>query len=67
MEKGSFEYGKDDFLTRLQEIRDRTFKPHTIRSAWEKYGILPYNPAIIVDALQDILSSALDPNALNNH
>ncbi|KAG6095387.1 hypothetical protein E4U14_008253 [Claviceps sp. LM454 group G7] len=42
----------------LQEVRNRTFiKKRTIRSAWEKSGLIPCNPSRILDELQDALSS----------
>ncbi|KAJ6438592.1 3-hydroxybutyryl-CoA dehydrogenase [Purpureocillium lavendulum] len=54
---GATDFSKTDFLYHLQEIRTRTFKKHTILSAWEKCGLFPYNPAVVLDQLQDALSS----------
>ncbi|KAG5993508.1 hypothetical protein E4U52_001915 [Claviceps spartinae] len=46
------------FMFHLQEVRNRTFiKKRTIRSAWEKSGLIPCNPSRILDELQDALSS----------
>ncbi|KAJ6436476.1 pol-like protein [Purpureocillium lavendulum] len=54
---GATDFSKTDFLYHLQEIRTRTFKKCTILSAWEKCGLFPYNPAVVLDQLQDALSS----------
>ncbi|KJZ78873.1 hypothetical protein HIM_01646 [Hirsutella minnesotensis 3608] len=54
---GAADFNKTDFLYHLQEIRTRSFKKHTILSSWEKCGLFPYNPAIVLDQLQDALSS----------
>jgi hypothetical protein len=58
---GAYNFNKTDFFFHLQEIRDRTFKKSTILSAWERSGRFPYNPSVVLDALQDPLSS-LTPN-----
>ncbi|KFA53716.1 hypothetical protein S40293_09643 [Stachybotrys chartarum IBT 40293] len=50
-------FGKTDFLYHLQEIRNRTFKESTIRSAWRKCGLFLYNPSIVLDQLRGALSS----------
>lgn len=54
---GATDFNKTDFLYHLQEIRTRSFKKHTILSAWEKCGLVPFNPAVVLDQLQDALSS----------
>ncbi|KAM5344596.1 hypothetical protein ACJ41O_013131 [Fusarium nematophilum] len=54
---GNCTFGKADFLTHLQEARERTFKKSTILSAWEKSGISPFNPSVVLEQLKDPLSS----------
>lgn len=54
---GATDFNKSDFLFHLQEIRDRTFKKSTIISAWEKCGIYPFNPSVVLDQMVDPLSS----------
>ncbi|KJZ70765.1 hypothetical protein HIM_09849 [Hirsutella minnesotensis 3608] len=54
---GCTDFGKTDFLFHLQEIRQRTFKKKTILTAWEKCGLFPFNPRVVLDRLQDALSS----------
>lgn len=54
---GAVDFGKADFLAHLQEARNRTFQQSIILKAWEKCGIFPYNPSIVLDQLQDPLSS----------
>ncbi|KAH6954080.1 hypothetical protein BKA56DRAFT_435969, partial [Ilyonectria sp. MPI-CAGE-AT-0026] len=39
------------------EMRDRTFKAATIISAWAKCGIYPFNPSVVLDRMNDPLSS----------
>uniref|UniRef100_A0A8H7K8Z9 DDE-1 domain-containing protein n=1 Tax=Bionectria ochroleuca TaxID=29856 RepID=A0A8H7K8Z9_BIOOC len=58
---GAYNFNKTDFFFHLQEIRDRTFKKSTILSAWQRSGLFPYNPSVVLDTLQDPLSS-LTPN-----
>jgi hypothetical protein len=58
---GAYNFNKTDFFFHLQEIRDRTFKKSTIRSAWARSGLFPFDPSVVLDALQDPLSS-LTPN-----
>ena len=67
LEGASFDYDKSDFLAGLQEIRERTFKPKTILSAWEKTGISPYEPSQVLSELIDPLSSSRDQESLNKH
>ncbi|KJZ69539.1 hypothetical protein HIM_11081 [Hirsutella minnesotensis 3608] len=54
---GATDFKKTDFLFHLQEVRNRTFKKATILSAWQKCGLFPHNPSIVLDELQDALSS----------
>ncbi|KJZ70343.1 hypothetical protein HIM_10272 [Hirsutella minnesotensis 3608] len=54
---GATDFNKTDFLYHLQEIRNRTFKKATILSAWEKCGLFPFDPNVVLDKLQDALSS----------
>ncbi|KAM4058298.1 hypothetical protein HRG_006688 [Hirsutella rhossiliensis] len=54
---GASDFGKTDFLYHLQEIRNRTFKKHTMLSTWEKCGLFPHKPSMVLDNLQDALSS----------
>ncbi|KEY72792.1 hypothetical protein S7711_10316 [Stachybotrys chartarum IBT 7711] len=54
---GAVSFNKADFLFHLQEIRNRTFKKSTILSAWKKCGFFPPDPSVVLDKLQDPLSS----------
>ena len=44
---------KLEFLGFIQQIRKQAFKESTIRSAFKKTGIIPFNPNIILDKLRD--------------
>ena len=41
------------FLGFIQQIRKQAFKESTIRSAFQKTGIIPFNPSIILKKLRD--------------
>ena len=41
-----------EFLHALHYIRVATFKPMSIKSAWEKTGLIPYNPELILTKLR---------------
>jgi hypothetical protein len=56
---GAVDYNKVDFLNGLYFIRKRTFKKQTILSAWAKCGLRPFKPAVVLDKLEDPLTSAL--------
>ena len=45
---GDFEFSKLDFLACFQKIRDQTFKTSTIKSAFAKTGLVPFNPSIVL-------------------
>ena len=44
---------KLEFLGFIQQIRKQAFKESIIRSAFEKTGIIPFNPSIILEKLRD--------------
>ena len=44
---------KLEFLRLIQQIRKQAFKESTIRSAFKKTGIMPFNPGIILEKLRD--------------
>ena len=47
------EYSKQEFLASFKHFRDQTMKQNTIRSAWRKTGLVPYNPDIVLDKIRD--------------
>lgn len=66
IEKGVLNYDKPEFLKGLHKVRKRAMRPRLILSAWAKCGLVPYKPAVVLDALEDPLSSALNPEAIVN-
>ena len=44
---GGTEFTKTDFLAASETIRRNTFKASTIRSVWQKTGLIPYNTDIL--------------------
>ncbi|XP_044718826.1 DDE superfamily endonuclease domain-containing protein [Hirsutella rhossiliensis] len=63
---GAYDFNKSDFLYHLQEVRTRTFKKHTILSSWQKCGLFPFNPGIVLSQLQDTLSSLTEEVAIKD-
>ncbi|KAM4063346.1 DDE superfamily endonuclease [Hirsutella rhossiliensis] len=63
---GAYDFNKSDFLYHLQEVRTRTFKKHTILSSWQKCGLFPFNPEIVLSQLQDTLSSLTEEVAIKD-
>jgi hypothetical protein len=45
---------KDDFLSAIAQIRQKTFKTSTIKLRFRLTGLWPINPAIIIDSLEDL-------------
>lgn len=49
---GITHFDKKEFLNALQEIRQNTFKPSTIRRGFAETAIYPYNPSQLLDELE---------------
>jgi hypothetical protein len=50
---GNRDYSRIDFFADLEEIRKQTFKESTIKSAFKKTGIWPFNPEIVLQKLKE--------------
>jgi hypothetical protein len=48
---GGIDFDRSDFLACFQQISDRTFKAGTIRHAWQKTGLSPFWPRVVLDKL----------------
>jgi hypothetical protein len=48
---GCIDFNKVEFLHEIQSIRSRTFKKGMILSAWEKSGLFPLNPEIVLQKI----------------
>lgn len=57
MADGAYDFSKADFLANLQEVRNRTFKPGTIISAWKAAGVMPSDRYRVLNNIKDALSS----------
>lgn len=44
---------KLEFLSIIQQVRDQAFKASTIKSAFKKTGIWPFNPQLVIQQLVD--------------
>ena len=52
VQNGDETFSKVEFLHALNTFRSKAFKPSTIRSAWEKTGLIPYDPGLVVDKIR---------------
>jgi DDE superfamily endonuclease len=51
---GGMNYTKSDFFDAFQEIRDQTMKKRTIIHSWEKAGLWPFNPKLVLSKLKEM-------------
>jgi hypothetical protein len=54
---GAIDFNKADFLFYLQEVRACTTKRSTIISSWQKTGIYPFDPEVVLARMINPLSS----------
>jgi DDE superfamily endonuclease/Tc5 transposase DNA-binding domain len=50
---GNRDYSRVDFFADIEGIRNQTFKELTIKSAFKKTGIWPFNPEIVLQKLKE--------------
>ena len=50
---GLTEMSKTDFFSIFQAFSDHTFAPKRIQSAFRKTGLVPYDPAIVLDKMKE--------------
>jgi len=50
---GCSDFNKLEFLAAITSIRRQAFKPSTIISAFQTTGLIPYNPEIVLERLQE--------------
>ncbi len=64
---GLGDFGRLEFLAKIQFIRTQTFKKSTIKSALNNTGLIPYNPEIILQKICALpkLTRALTPPPSN--
>ena len=46
-------FSKVEFLNAFNSFRSKAFKDTTIRSAWKKTGLIPFDPAFVVNKVRD--------------
>ena len=51
---GCTSFNKVEFLAAIDSIRRQTFKRTTIRTGWQKTGLIPYNPDVVLDKLREM-------------
>ena len=50
---GCGDFNKIEFLDKIDSIRQQTFKPSTIQSAFRATGLIPYDPSIVISKLRE--------------
>lgn len=50
---GDAEFSKVEFLARITTIQKQAFKKNTILSSFRKTGLIPYDPSIVLNKLQE--------------
>ena len=53
IQHGDETFSKVEFLNAFNSFRSKAFKDTTIRSAWKKTGLIPFDPAFVVDKVRD--------------
>ena len=56
IQHGDETFSKVEFLIAFNSFRSKAFKDTTIRLAWKKTGLLPFNPALVADKVRDGLT-----------
>jgi|GraSoi_2013_40cm_1033754.scaffolds.fasta_scaffold13737_1 hypothetical protein len=51
---GGADFDRTEFLACFQDIRQHAFKVGTIRSAWEKAGLVPLNPSRVISQMKAV-------------
>ena len=64
MRQAGGEYSRVDFLANFQAIRERTFRPTTVVSAWMKSGLIPFDPTIVLNHLLEYRRRASPERAI---
>jgi hypothetical protein len=60
---GGGKFTKVEFLNALDIIRQKTFKKQTIRHGFRATGIVPYNPHMIIEQLEDYMATPPPPSS----
>ena len=50
---GDEKFNKLEFLNAFNDFRAKAFQSTTIRSAWRQTGLIPYNPALVLDKVRE--------------
>ena len=58
---GCSDFNKVEFLAAIHSVRRQAFKRSTITLAFRQTGLIPYNPAIILDWLREAVPSQPPP------
>jgi hypothetical protein len=67
---GYNDFNKFEFLAAINSIRQQTFKKNSILSSFREYNLIPYNPQIVLNKIQEyqpppaLIRPFTPPNAL---
>ena len=57
---GDVDFNRLDFLAAFNQLCTKAFKSSTIKLSWEKTGLIPYNPEVVLTKFR-ALNTALPP------
>jgi hypothetical protein len=52
---------KVEFLAAFNHFRNQAFKSSTVRSAWKKTGLIPYDPSIVLNKVRETMPRSQTP------
>ena len=58
---GDSDFSKYEFLAAFNDVRAQAFTESTILSAFRKTGLMPYNPELVVGAMQELVREEATP------
>jgi hypothetical protein len=58
---GCTQFDKLEFLAAIEVIRQTTLKRNSILSAFQECGLIPHNPEIVLQKVQEYLAPPLPP------
>jgi hypothetical protein len=60
----SLDFKHNNFLAAFQGMHDRTFKIGTIKSAFKKTGLYPFDPKLVLDKMAEFVDPSPEPTEL---
>ena len=58
---GCTDFDKVEFLSILAQVRKKSLKSSSIRHAWQKAGLWPFNPSLVIEPLRERVAPSTPP------